>query len=66
MNRRTLLKWIGLAPALSLAGTASRAEVKVTSRLGKEDWRKLLPPESYRVLFEEATERATTLSLIHI
>lgn len=65
MNRRTLLKWIGLAPALSLAGTASRAEVKVISRLGKEDWSKLLPPESYRVLFEEATERATTSPLNH-
>lgn len=29
----------------------------------KEEWRKLLPPDAYRVLFEEATERAFTSRL---
>ncbi len=29
----------------------------------KEEWRRLLPPESYHVLFEEGTERARTSPL---
>lgn len=53
MTRRSLLQFFGLA----LAAPAVFAEA-VKSRLGKAQWKALLPPESYRVLFEEDTERA--------
>ncbi len=46
-------KWQGLLPAG--ASTPSPAE---PLKLSKDEWKKRLAPESYRVLREEATERA--------
>lgn len=54
MNRRSLLKLLGLAPFAAYGAHAAT----VSSKLSKTEWQKILPPESYRVLFEEATERA--------
>jgi len=61
MNRRTLL--LGLIPLPLLIGGVSRAfgeSAKPIARLHKTpaEWRKLLSPEAFRVLFQEATERA--------
>lgn len=64
MLRRTLLKTLGFAPVVAFAGCASASEdAAVKSKLGKDEWKKILPPENYRVLFEEATERAGTSPL---
>jgi len=64
MNRRILLKLLGLAAMAAPAGrTIAKDDKPFPSKLGKADWQKLLPPESYRVLFEEATERAGTSPL---
>ncbi len=61
MNRRTLLKLFGLAPAVAFVGCADAREAAPSavfpSKLNHAAWKKILPPESYRVLFEEATER---------
>lgn len=58
MNRRTLLKTLGLASAGAFAGCAIAKDEAVKTTFSKAQWQKLLSPESYRVLFEEATERA--------
>lgn len=58
MTRRFLLQFLGLAAV----APAVFAEA-VKARLGKAQWKALLPPESYRVLFEEDTERAGTSPL---
>ncbi len=64
MNRRLLIKALGLVP---LAACTNQLDAKekstVPSKLNKEDWKKILPAENYRVLFEEATERAGTSPL---
>ncbi len=59
MNRRQLLMAI---PALvaALPALAKETAVKLKSRA---EWKALLPPASYRVLFEEDTERAGTSPL---
>jgi peptide-methionine (R)-S-oxide reductase len=57
MNRRTFLgiiaRFTASASAMSFAMEPNAMTVVKKSR---EEWRKLLPPESYAVLFEEATE----------
>ncbi len=64
MDRRTALITLGLAPLAFVAAPALTKEApKVKSKLSKAEWQKLLPPESYRVLFEEATERPGTSPL---
>jgi len=67
MNRRSLLKLLGLMPVATFAGCTSAAEEAGTgkSKLARSEWKKILPPESYRVLFEEDTERAGTSALNH-
>ena len=62
MNRRTLIKTLGFAPAAALAlpmvaCANDKENPAVKSSYSKTDWKKILPPESYAVLFEEATER---------
>jgi peptide-methionine (R)-S-oxide reductase len=70
MNRRKLLchlrlvaAGIGLAP-LSHSAIAS-TEVNAMSELKKTkaEWKKLLPPDRYSVLFEESTERPNSSPL---
>ena len=62
MKRRSLLKGMALLPALPLLGHAplSLAQAVASSvvPLDKphDDWRALLTPEAYAVLFEEDTE----------
>jgi len=70
MDRRTLLGALAALPFLQWRPALSRetetlaAEMKFTV-LGKPatDWKKLLEPARYEVLFEEATERAGTSAL---
>jgi peptide-methionine (R)-S-oxide reductase len=64
MNRRqTLLKLttLSLGIAMSLDSNASPPFSPLVK--SKADWKQLLPPASYSVLFEEATERAGTSAL---
>jgi len=64
MNRRTLLLGLGSLPVLAYAASAiSKEGTPVKSTLSKAEWKKLLPAESYRVLFEDATERPGTSPL---
>lgn len=57
MNRRTSLKYIlGLASAQLASANAAAATPPELVKT-KAEWAKLLPPASYRVLFEEDTER---------
>jgi len=64
MNRRTLLLGLGSLPVIAYAASAlSKEATTVKSKLSKSEWKKLLPEESYRVLFEEATERPGTSPL---
>jgi peptide-methionine (R)-S-oxide reductase len=61
MERRQFMKWLagfgvalaGLRPGAALAGTEGSGPELVKS---KEEWRRLLEPARYRVLFEEDTE----------
>ena len=56
MQRRSFLTRIPfLAAAISLAATAQDKAVAKLKKTAAE-WKKLLPADSYRVLFEEATE----------
>lgn len=62
MKRRSLLTGMALLPALPLLGNASfslaQASASSVTPLDKAhgDWRALLTPEAYAVLFEEDTE----------
>ncbi|PJE43217.1 MAG: peptide-methionine (R)-S-oxide reductase [Pseudomonas sp.] len=62
MKRRSLLKGMALLPALPLLGHAplslAEAVASNVTPLNKphSDWRDLLTPEAYAVLFEEDTE----------
>lgn len=63
MNRRVSLKYLlGLASA-PLVGASAEAAVAPALVKAKTEWAKLLPAASYRVLFEEDTERAGTSPL---
>ena len=59
MNRRRLLMAI---PAL-IAGVPALAREQSMKLKTRAEWKALLPPASYRVLFEEDTERAGTSPL---
>ncbi len=63
MNRRQSLKWIGglsafllPIPALQLALAKEGKTMQLVKT--KTEWAALLPPNAYRVLFEEDTEHA--------
>jgi peptide-methionine (R)-S-oxide reductase len=67
MNRRSLLNALGTLPLLTMLPAAARADARPPpfQPLEKrdEDWRRILPPERYRILFEEATEPAFSSTL---
>jgi peptide-methionine (R)-S-oxide reductase len=58
MSRRELLKSIVGAIGVALAGKTARAGDVAKLERSHEEWKKLLAPPQYEVLFEEATERA--------
>jgi peptide-methionine (R)-S-oxide reductase len=58
MSRRELLKSIVGAIGVALAGKTARAGDVAKLERSREEWKKLLAPPQYEVLFEEATERA--------
>jgi peptide-methionine (R)-S-oxide reductase len=58
MTRRDWLKTALVAPAASLAGCGSDdTEMVGTLKKAKREWRPLVSPAAYEVLFEERTER---------
>lgn len=60
LHRRQLLRLLAAVPVLALARVPARAtELPRFDALekSKEEWRKLLEPARYRILFEEDTER---------
>lgn len=61
MKRRQLLTTLiatGVLPVLGACAPASRGEAPRTTTFSRAQWRQLLPPDRYAVLFEEATERS--------
>lgn len=63
MQRRQILKWLGIAsipPILfGIWNTRSNSAANVSElEQGKEEWKNILPPERYQILFEEQTEPA--------
>jgi peptide-methionine (R)-S-oxide reductase len=58
MSRRELLRSIVGAIGLTLAGKVARAGDVAKLERSHAEWKKLLTPAQYDVLFEEATERA--------
>jgi peptide-methionine (R)-S-oxide reductase len=67
MNRRTLLASliaITLAPLLASTRALAQMPTKVKRLVKtKAEWKSLLTPEQYHILFEEGTERAGTSAL---
>lgn len=72
MQRRAfILKGLSLAAVAAapasftvLAGENNASEITPLMKT-KQEWKKLLPPESYGVLFEEDTEHPGTSGLLH-
>ena len=60
MNRRQLLTTLLGAGALGALAVPLRAvsEANGTTDFGREDWKRILPPERFHILFEAGTERA--------
>ena len=59
MNRRNwLLRITGLAAGSVLARQAGAAAGKFALNKPRQEWKQLVSPEAYAVLFEEGTERA--------
>jgi peptide-methionine (R)-S-oxide reductase len=64
MMRRDVLRGLLAAAAAPFAGTAAAAGSAVAPlQKSKAEWQRILPAARYRVLFEEATERAFTSPL---
>jgi len=60
MDRRRSLKWLlGLSalPMINAGLTSAKEGAGPALRKTKAEWTALLPPQAYRVLFEEDTER---------
>lgn len=65
MNRRQMLSGVSALAATALIPAIAKGTHPkgFTVSKTKEEWQALLPPDSYRVLFEEATERAGSSAL---
>ncbi len=64
MKRRTLLSLFAASPFLSVNSLSVSAETEIPPvTYSVDDWRRLLSPESFRILFEEATEPRYTSPL---
>jgi len=67
MKRRNLLRSLGALPLLGLWTPAGRAASGPRDfeplQKSNAEWRELLEPDRYRILFEEGTERAFTSPL---
>ena len=64
MNRRNWIFHVsGLLATTALPWGSAGAAGKFPLSKSQEEWRKLVSAEAYKVLFEEATERAGTSSL---
>ena len=64
MNRRHwILQMSGLIAAAALPFGSASAAGKFPLSKSREEWRKLLPPDAYTVLFEEGTERSGSSAL---
>lgn len=63
MQRRTMLKLFSSLSALFITPRVAQAESFAIQR-SPEEWRKLLPPETYAVMREEGTERPFTSALL--
>jgi peptide-methionine (R)-S-oxide reductase len=64
MMRRDVLRGALAAAAWSLTARGAAAESSIVPlEKSKAQWRKILPEARYRILFEEATERAFTSPL---
>lgn len=64
MNRRNWISWTsGLVVASVLPFGIGSAATKFPLSKSKDEWKKLLAPDAYRVLFEEGTEMAGTSPL---
>lgn len=63
MDRRDFLTVAGLFMASKLGADDGEKGFEKLAK-SKKEWKELLPADAYRVLFEEATERAFTSSLL--
>lgn len=67
MNRRLLLNALGLGPLVALLPLPLRAAAPARDfepiDKPEADWRRILPADRYRILFEEGTEGAFTSPL---
>lgn len=55
----------GAGPPAHAAGAASGAGGFTRLEKSRDEWRRLLPPDRYHILFEEGTERAGSSPLDH-
>ena len=60
MNRRQSLQWLCGLSVMPLTAAWAKEGGNMTLVKTKAEWAKLLPPDAYRVLFEEDTERSGT------
>jgi len=63
MDRRHCLRWMGSAMLLPISAFAGEKKVLPLQK-SKQEWSKILPPASYKVLFEQSTEPAGTSPLL--
>lgn len=57
MTRKDFLRHLALGATALLAGANALADKVAKLVKSRDEWRKVLPPDAYEVLFEEDTER---------